>query len=149
MFDPAFAAQLIPIFGIFMIIAVVVGPIWIRSHYAARDRHEMHETLRKAYEKGQPVPPELIEKLTAAPTRQSFGGSGSGDSQSDLRRAVVLIAVGLGLAGLGAGFWYGIGNASETGGDIVGGIIAGSGAIPGFIGIAYLALWILRARDRS
>jgi hypothetical protein len=142
MFDPAFAAQLVPIFGIFMIIAIVVGPLWIRSHYAARDRAEMHETLRKAYEKGQPVPPELIEKLTASTSQRS--GSSMNAATADLRRALVLIAVGLGLAGLGAGFWYGLADASDIGAHIVGGIIAGSGAIPGFIGVAYLLLWVAR-----
>ena len=55
--------ELVPILGIFMIIAIVIGPLWIRSYFAARERAQMHETLRVAYEKGQPVPPELIEKL--------------------------------------------------------------------------------------
>ena len=137
----AVVAELVPIAGIFMIIMVVIGPIWIRSYYAARERAQMHETLRVAYEKGQPVPPELIEKLTSSATRPSSNSSGS---DADLRRAVVLIAVGLGLAGLGAGLWYGISFADAEGGAITGGIVAGSGAIPGFIGLAYLVLWLAR-----
>jgi hypothetical protein len=143
MFD-AFVAQLGPIFGIFMIIAIVIGPMWIRSYFNARDRAQMHETLRVAYEKGQPVPPELIEKLTASTSRESYSTPSSNAPDADLRRAVVLIAVGLGLAGLGFGFWYALGYASDTASHIVGGIIAGSGAIPGFIGLAYLSLWALR-----
>jgi hypothetical protein len=135
------AAELVPIFGIFMIIAVVVGPIWIRSYFNARERAQMHETLRVAYEKGQPVPPELIEKLTRSSTRPSSMDSGS---DADLRRAVVLIAVGLGLVALGAGLGYGISMGSAEGGAITGGIVAGSGAIPGFIGLAYLVLWLTR-----
>ena len=139
---------LVPIVGIFMIIAVVVGPIWIRSHYAARDRAQMHETMRVAYEKGQPVPPELIEKLTESVTRQQSPAGSVPDA--DLRRAVVLIAVGLGLAGLGAGFWFGLpGQDSGSPGAIVGGIIAGSGAIPGFIGLAYLVLYLARRGARA
>ena len=55
--------EMVPIFGILMIIAVVIGPIWIKNYFAARDRAQMHETLRVAYEKGQPVPPELIKSL--------------------------------------------------------------------------------------
>ena len=54
---------MVPIFGIFMIIAICIGPIWIKSYFTARDRAQLHETLRVAYEKGQPVPPELIESL--------------------------------------------------------------------------------------
>jgi hypothetical protein len=134
------AAELVPIFGIFMIIAVVVGPIWIRSYFAARDRAQIHETLRVAYEKGQPVPPELVEKLTSSVTRTSSGAG----SDADLRRAVVLIAVGLGLVGLGVGLGYGISFASDTGGAVTGGVVAGAGAIPGFIGLAYLVLWLVR-----
>lgn len=141
-----FAAEvgpfLVPIFGILMIIAVVVGPIWIRSHYAARDRAQMHETMRVAYEKGQPVPPELIEKLTESVTRQQSSSGSSADA--DLRRAVVLIAVGFGLAALGAGLGYGISLGSEEGGAITGGVVAGAGAIPGFIGLAYLVLYLTR-----
>ncbi len=135
------AAELVPIFGIFMIIAVVVGPIWIRSYFVARERAQIHETLRVAYEKGQPVPPELIEKLTSSVARTS---TASGASDADLRRAVVLIAVGLGLVGLGAGLGYGISFASDTGGAVTGSIVAGAGAIPGFIGLAYLVLWLTR-----
>lgn len=130
--------EIVPIMGIFMIIAIVVGPIWIRSYFSARDRKELHETLRVAYEKGTPVPPELIESL------QNKVGSVPTTAEGDLRRAVVLIAVGLGLVGLGYGMGWGLTYASETAGGIVGGIIAGSGAIPGLIGIAYLMLWLFR-----
>ena len=55
----------------------------------------------------------------------------------------MLIAVGLGLVGLGAGFFFGLA-AEEQAGSIVGGIVAGSGAIPGFIGLAYLVLYLTR-----
>jgi hypothetical protein len=130
---------IIPIFGIIMIIAVVIGPIWIRSHYRARERAQLHETLRAAYEKGQPPPPELIEKLTSGATINIGSGTAS---ESDLRRAIVLIAVGIGMALLGLGLGYGIGLADQVGGWITGGAIAGSGAIPGMIGLAYLALWL-------
>ena len=54
----------------------------------------MHETLRIAYEKGQPVPPELI---TALQTQASVTRP-MATPERDLRRAIVLIAVGLGLA---------------------------------------------------
>ena len=129
--------MMVPIFGILMIIAVVVGPIWIRSYYQEKERAQLHETLRVAYEKGQPPPPELIEKLTSGRIEIS-----SSSGESDLRRAVVLIAVGLGLAGLGFGLGHGIGIADQTAGWIVTGAIAGAGAIPGMIGIAYLLLWL-------
>jgi hypothetical protein len=133
--------QIVPILGILMIIAIVIGPLWIRSYFAARERAQVHETLRVAYEKGQPVPPEL----TAATPRQSYGGSSSpGGPDADLRRAIILIAVGLGLAGLGAGLFWGFMFVNPIPAGIVGGSVAGSGAIPGFIGVAYLVLWFAR-----
>jgi hypothetical protein len=130
---------LIPIFGIFMIIAIVIGPIWIRSYYREKERAQLHETLRMAYEKGQPPPPELIEKLTSGTTVTISTGTAS---ESDLRRAIVLIAVGIGLGLLGLFLGYGISLADNTGGWITGAAIAGSGAIPGMIGLAYLFLWL-------
>lgn len=131
----------IPIFGIFMIIAVVIGPIWIRSYFNARDRAAMHVTLRAAIEKGQPLPPELITALQTSDVRVYQG------PQTDLRRGLVLLFVGLGLACLGLGLWYGLGSiASHEVGDIVGGVVAGAGAIPGLIGVAYLILFQLNRR---
>ncbi len=112
--------------------AVVLVPVYLKY----QDRQRMHETLRIAFEKGQPVPPELITALQSniAPRQPST-------PESDLRRAVVLIAVGLGLVGLGYGLWYGLMSVSETAAYISGGSVAGAGAIPGLIGVAHLVLW--------
>jgi len=138
----------VPVFGIFMIIAVVIGPIWVRSYYRSKEREELHRTLRTAYEKGLAPPPELIEKLTAevGPAETSMATTG-GDR--DLRRGVVLIAVGVGLALLGILLGWGISFASDIGGAITGGIVAGAGAIPGFIGLAYIFLWLLGRQKRA
>ena len=140
----AFLGELIPLFGIAMIISIVVGPIWIRSYYVARERAQMHETLRVAYEKGQPVPPELIESLQSKVNSDTIS-----TPERDLRRAVVLIAVGLGLAGLGYGMWFGLMAVNDIGAYVTGGAIAGSGAIPGMIGIAYLLLWLGRRNSHK
>jgi hypothetical protein len=137
-----FVDQLVPILLVFMIAAIVIMPIWIRSYFAAREREQLHETLRVAYEKGQPVPPELIEKLTSPTSQQRYGGTGASDA--DLRRAVVLIAVGLGLAGLGAGLFWAFMYVNPIPAAIIGGSTAGAGAIPGFLGLAYLVLWLAK-----
>jgi hypothetical protein len=127
-------------FVLVLILGLSIGPRYLRS----RERRQLYDLMRTAYEKGQPVPPELIASLTAEPVetpaeRGDIGGTGA---DRDLRRAVVLIAVGVGLAGLGLAMGYGLSFASETAGGIVGGIIAGSGAIPAFIGFAYLLLFL-------
>ena len=124
-------------FVLFLILGLAIGPRYIRS----RDRQRLYDLMRVAYEKGQAVPPEVLAALQGEEVEPAAPRVGGADR--DLRRAIVLIAVGLGLAGLGAGFDYGISFASSTGGAIVGGIIAGVGAIPGFIGVAYLILWLV------
>jgi hypothetical protein len=117
------------------IAAIVLVPQYLKH----KERQRMHDTLRIAIEKGQPLPPELVKNLQSAEMAIPVRGPGS-----DLRRAVVLIAVGLGLAGLGYGFWYGLMAVNEIPAYIVGGIVAGSGAIPGFIGVAYLILFLTK-----
>ena len=118
---------------------VLAGIILVPSYFKYMDRQRMHETLRIAFEKGQPVPPELITALQSniAPRRPST-------PESDLRRAVILIATGLGLCGLGYGLWYGLMSADETAAYISGGCVAGAGAIPGLLGLAHLLLWATR-----
>jgi hypothetical protein len=128
-----------------MIIAVVIGPVWITAYFKSRERAQLYETLRTAYERGQPPPPELIEKLTSSVSEARSPNS----ANRDLRRAVVLIAVGLGVAGLGAGLGFGLSFASHMAGAIVGGIVMGCGAIPGFIGVAYLLLWLASRGHRA
>ena len=125
------------VFWVFLA-AVILVPVYLRY----RDRGRLHETLRIAYEKGQPVPPELIEALQSnvAPARPST-------PDRDLRRGIVLVAWGLGFAGLGYGLWYGLMSTSEIAAYISGGITAGVGAIPGLIGVAYLILWATRRKQ--
>jgi hypothetical protein len=102
--------------------------------------------MRTAYEKGQPVPPELIASLTSEPQEASTRPDQQPGTDRDLRRAVVLIAVGVGLGGVGLGMGYGLSFASDVAGGIVGGIIAGAGAIPAFLGLAYLLLYLAGSR---
>jgi hypothetical protein len=139
-----FMAGMIPIFGIFMIIAICIGPVWITAYFRSKEREQLHETLRTAYEKGQPPPAELIEKLTGGAISQAAPET----PDRDLRRAIVLIFVGIGMAGLGLGLGYGISFASDIGGWVTGGAIAGAGAIPGMIGLAYLILFLMKRRGQ-
>ena len=130
------------LFVLALVLGLALGPRIIRS----RERQKLYEVMRVAYERGQPVPPELFESLSRADNPSGGGGIDTtpADAQSrDLRRAVVLIAVGLGIGGLGLGLGAGISIVSHIGGAIVGGVLVGSGAIPGFIGVAYLLLWIV------
>ena len=122
---------LIPIAFFAMIAAIVLVPGYLRM----REKERLHETLRLAYEKGQPVPPEMIEALQtekphAAPDR-------------DLRRGIILLSVAAALVFLGAmlGMHEHAHHASWP--------LVGSAAFPGFIGLGYLAFWALSRRRKS
>ena len=117
--------------------AIIIVPRVLKH----QEQMRMQDTLRVAYEKGQPVPPELIEAMRSRePLRIES------TPERDLRRAIVLIGVGLGMALLGYGLWYGLSSVSDEGAYISGASVAGAGAIPGFIGVAYLILWATRRK---
>ncbi len=112
--------------------AVILVPGYLKS----KDRARLHETLRIAYEKGQPVPPELIQAIQS-------GNEVSKDvnrSDKDLRAAVVLIGLSLGLVGMS----FALGQLE--GGEARFGLLAAA-AIPGFIGLGFLVLWYVN-RDK-
>ena len=125
--------SLIPIAFFAMIAAIVIVPQMLKS----RERARLHETLRAAYEKGQPVPPELIEALQ---TDRSFTPTPTpiDRAQRDLRVGIVWLFVGLGFVAIGVICYialYNVGGSSES--------LAwfgGLGAIPGCIGLAFLLL---------
>jgi len=129
-------------FVLLLILGLSIGPRYIRS----RERQRLYDLMRTAYEKGQPVPPELIASLTSEPQEAPGRPDQRQGTDRDLRRAVVLIAVGVGLGGVGLGMGYGLSFASDVAGGIVGGIIAGAGAIPAFLGLAYLLLYLAGSR---
>lgn len=134
------------LFVLALVLGLALGPRIIRS----RERQKLYDVMRVAYENGQPVPPELLESLTRNEATTGPSPYTSADASSnDLRRAVVLIAVGLGIAMLGLGLGGGISIVSHIGGAITGGILVGSGAIPGFIGVAYLLLWLVGRGTRK
>ncbi len=113
--------------------AVILVPGYLKS----KDRARLHETLRIAYEKGQPVPPELIQAIQS-------GNEVSKDvnrSDKDLRAAVVLIGLSLGLVGMS----FALGQLE--GGEARYGLLAAA-AIPGAIGIGFLVLWYFN-RDKT
>ncbi|MBV8685053.1 MAG: hypothetical protein JO111_19435 [Caulobacteraceae bacterium] len=116
------------------VVAVVVLPVYFK--YLERGR--MHETLRVAIERGQPIPPELISAIQSATARIPPG------PDRDLRNGLILLAWGLGFVGLGYGLWYGLMSVNDIAAYVSGGCVAGFGAIPGLIGVAYLVLWALR-----
>ena len=113
------------------IAAAIIAPSYFRN----RERMALQETLRAAYQNGQPVPPEVIDALTTqskavAPPRPP-------SPVRDIRLGVILLSVG---AGFGA-FGYMISmidDAEEAFYPMV-----GLGIIPAMIGLAFLALGLV------
>ncbi len=113
---------LIPLAPFIMVIAIVVIPAWLKS----RERREMQETLRAAIREGQSLPPELVEKLTRQEIKEPATAA------KDMRVGVILLSVSIGIALLG----YSIGLIDSDAFYP----IAGAGAIPGMIGLAFVIL---------
>jgi hypothetical protein len=79
----------ITVFIIFAsITAIVLGPFYLKS----RERGAMQETVRHAIDKGQPLPPEMIDALTRDIERRLPSRS------RDIRMGVILFATGAGVA---------------------------------------------------
>lgn len=121
---------LIPISLFAMIAALVIVPRYFRS----QERQKMAETLRAAIEKGQPLPPEVIDAMSSNVRSPGIPPSPA----RDLRTGIIWVAVALGLVALGlivgfdepdASYWF-----------------IGIAAFPGFIGLAFVALGLLNRK---
>lgn len=116
-------ALLIPI-ALFAAITVIVVLYFFFSH---RTRAEFQRTVRAAIEQGQQLSPELLARLGEWPTGR----------QADLRRGVIAIALGLGIAAFG--LLVGEEDARQP--------MLAIGALPFLVGVAYLGLWKLTPRE--
>jgi len=116
-----------------MIAAIVIIPRWLR----AREREALQATLRAAIEKGQPLPPEVIDAISrdARPTPSA---------NRDLRTGVILLCVAAAFIAMGVVSSYYVDGDYEPTGWLV-----GVGAFPGFVGLAFLIMAILnRGKSR-
>jgi hypothetical protein len=124
----------IPIFAIFAVFgsitAIVVGPTYLKS----KERREMQATVRAAIDKGQPLPPEVIEALGREATKNLPSRT------RDIRRGIIWLAVGIGMAASSM-----INEMRDFGDDWSGGpnfdgSLLGISAIPITIGLAFIVL---------
>ena len=129
--DEGFVAFMIvcAVFG--SIVAIVLGPGWLKS----RERREVQETVRRAIDKGQELPPELIDAMT------KDVASKLPSRTRDLRRGIIWLAVGLGLGAFSLINELTFGRAGWHGDDFpIGGGMLGIAAIPAVIGLAFIVL---------
>jgi len=118
---------MIPIAMFAMIAAIAIVPTWLKS----KERREIQTTVRHAIDKGQQLPADLIDAMTRdvaskLPSRTR-----------DIRRGIIWLAVGIGLAAFGF--------LTEMGWDQremenIGSGMLGVAAIPATIGLAFIVL---------
>lgn len=119
---------LVPIAFFAFLGAIILVPRWFKN----KERQELQATLRAAIERGQPLPPEVIDSITRdAPAPRTRAAR----SRNDLRTGVVWLAVALGVAAFG----YVLGFESIEAYHA----FLGLACIPGFIGLALIALGLV------
>ena len=109
------------------ITAIIFGPSYLKS----RERREIQTTVRHAIDKGQQLPPELIDAMT------KDVASKLPSRTRDLRRGVLWLAAGIGVAA----FSY-LSSMGWDDHDMEGamGAMLGLSAIPVAIGLAFIVL---------
>ena len=121
---------ILSVFG--TITAIAFGPAYLKS----REKREMQATVRHAIDKGQDLPPELIDAMT------KDVASKLPSRTRDIRRGIIWLAVGIGIAAFGF--------LSELGWDrtemenVANGML-GVAAIPITIGLAFIVLSFFNA----
>ena len=95
----------------------------VKYYYAHRTRQDVQSTVRVALERGDPLTPDLLDRLVQAPPPR----------RTDLRRGVIGIGLGIGLG------VFGLVVGEE---DAVRPMLA-VGMVPLLLGLAYLILWRL------
>ena len=125
----------VPLFAIFAVFgtitAIIVGPTYLKS----KERQEIQATVRAAIDKGQPLPPEVIEALGKEASKNIPSRT------RDIRRGIIWLAVGIGIAAFGLinELSWGGGGDNWDGPDFGGGLL-GVAAIPVTIGLAFIVL---------
>lgn len=114
---------ILSVFG--TITAIIVGP----TYFKTRERRDMQKTVRAAIDKGQSLPPEVIEALSKEAARNIPSRT------RDIRRGVIWLAVGVGMAAFSLINRYNDGWSDDGSNGLL-----GLAAVPATVGLAYLVL---------
>ena len=109
------------------ITAIIFGPTYLKS----REKREVQATVRHAIDKGQALPPELIDAMT------KDVASKLPSRTRDLRRGVIWVAGGVGIAAFGMLSELGWNDRDV---EMLGNGLLGVAAIPFTIGVAFIVL---------
>ncbi|WP_293379110.1 DUF6249 domain-containing protein [Phenylobacterium sp. SCN 70-31] len=118
---------LVPLTFFAMIAALVIVPRYFKSI----ERQKVADTLRTALERGEPLPPELIDALQTDTGSKSLPPS----PQRDLRTGIIWLGIGIGLACFAVAVSFEEADALYP--------MLGISAFPIFIGLAFILLGVL------
>ncbi len=104
--------------------------ITIIFFFRSKDKADMQKTIRMAIERGETLPPDLLDNLRPRKKQRT--------PMSDIRAGIILMAVAGGLMA-----WSYIDNGK------IGGDLGGIAAVPGLIGVALLILGIIGSMTRK
>ena len=122
---PIAVISILAVFGFpVAIVAVIMFSNWAKSR-------SLHKTVRMMVEKGQPIPPALLSTPAAVSAAAGLR------PWYDLRRGIVLMAVGVGVI-----MFFGISAGWDEG-------VWALGLIPGLIGAGYILAWRLAYREEK
>jgi hypothetical protein len=122
---PIAIISIISVFGFpVAIVAVIMFSNWAKNR-------SLHKTVRMLVEKGQPIPPALLSTPAAVSAATGLR------PWYDLRRGIVLMAVGVGII-----MFFGISAGWDEG-------VWALGLIPGLIGVGYILAWRLAYREEK
>ena len=113
---------IVPLAFFTMVAAIILVPGWLKS----RDRQDMQQTVRHAIDKGQQLPPELIEAMTKDVSSKLPSRTRA------IRRGIIWLAVAAGIATFGWAVGF---EENQAVGPLL-----GVASIPGFIGLAFVIL---------
>lgn len=122
--------ELIGMVSVVLIFGSIPAIFIARSYFRSRERTQMQQTIRAAIEKGQPLPPEMMDAISrdVRPVPSAA---------RDLRVALIWLGVAAGLVGMAYALGY-----SPDSSDAFWPLI-GVAAFPGFIGVAFLIMSML------
>lgn len=121
---------IIPLVGMTMPFAFVIILVAVIFYFRSRDKADMNKTMRMAIERGDALPPDLLDNLRPRKKPRT--------PMNDIRAGIILIAIAGGFMA-----W----NYIDRG--HIGGGLSGVAAIPGLIGVALLLLGIIGSMTRK
>ncbi|QTC92964.1 DUF6249 domain-containing protein [Brevundimonas goettingensis] len=123
-----------PILIVFTVFAAITAIILGPGYFKSRERRELQATVRAAIDKGQPLPPEVIEAMGREATKNVPSRT------RDIRRGIIWLAVGIGIAAFGLVGELGWSHDGWDGPEHIGNGLLGIACIPTTVGLAFLVL---------